>query len=103
MWPFKKKTSLQDNLNAAVLEAEDFVAEKWMVFRQLQFENDVSLETQIQIFMQPALESLVSAQPSIAFLPTELVMLVFANGIAKTKTHAALEIQNALGIPSSTT
>ena len=103
MWPFKnKRSTLHERLNADTLEAEELVAQKWLVFQQLQFAADVTLENRIQLFLEPALDGVVAAKPVVALMPTELVMLVFANGIAKTKTHTALEIQDALGIPRAT-
>jgi hypothetical protein len=100
MWPFKEKSkALTEMLNVDVIEAESLVAGKWLIFQKLQFEDSVSLETKIQLFMDPALEGIVSVKPVVAFMPTELVMLIFANGIIKTQTHTALEVQDALGIP----
>jgi len=55
----------------------------------------------VNLFLEPALEGLVEARPEIAFLPPEVVMLIFANGLLRAGTHGALEIQDALGIPRS--
>lgn len=99
MWPFKRKESLQERLQREALEAEDLYAEKWLIFRQLEFGDDVPLGEQILLLMEPAIEGVLKAKPLLAAGDSNLLSLVLINGIAKTGTHAALEVQDALGIP----
>lgn len=98
-WPLNKKKNTQLTLQQECLEASDMIREKWLVFSQLAFKEEVPLTDRNLMFMEPAMEGVLKAKPSLAALPTEVVMLVFANGIADAGTHSALEVQDALGIP----
>jgi len=102
MWPFSKKARSASSIPKRELEELfDIIAQKWLAFSQLQFKADVTLEDKVVLFMEPALEGLLKIRPAIGFLPPEVVMLIFANGLIKARTHSALEIQDALGIPRS--
>lgn len=99
-WPFTKKRQTAEDIPKEQFEALfDTIAEKWLLFCRLPFNEDVSLQQRVELFLGPALEGLIRARPDITFLPTEVVMLIFANGLVQAKTHSALEIQDALGIP----
>ena len=100
MWPFsKRKKALTHLLQEDASDAIKLVTQKWLIFQQLKFEEDVTLATQIQLFMEPALEGIVASKPSVGLMPTEMVLMIFATGIMEAQTHAALEVQDALDIP----
>ena len=96
MWPFSK-SKLSAPSDIEIEEVIGIIAEKWLTFSSLPFHDNVSLEDRIIAFMHPALDGLVKAKPAFAFMPTEAMLLLFANGIAQSGTHTALEIQDALG------
>jgi hypothetical protein len=101
MWSFRNKQPTYTP-PPKLEDAIDFVCDRWRVFQSLEFKAEVSLEEQTLSFIEPALEGLVKRHPEIGLLPTEVVMLIFANGIVRAGTHTALEVQDALGIPRAT-
>ena len=101
MWPFSRTKKIQLPLQRVIEEAENKIAERWTVFSQLPFKDDVGLRVKVEAFIPPAMEGVIRPSPALVGLPTEIVMLIFANGILKAGTHSALEIQDALGIPRS--
>lgn len=99
MWPFRKKETQSARLERECREACSIIAQKWLTFSQLQFKDGVPLSERILIFMEPAMDGVLTAKPSLAALQAEIVMLILANGIVEAGTHSALEVQDALGIP----
>lgn len=96
MWPFKKKKSDSRSSMEWLPRAVDTAAQKWIDFECQPFASNMTLAEKLFRFSE-GLGADVKQWQGLHDLQDNLVFLIAAKGVEKSKTHLRIEIETAVG------
>lgn len=98
MWPFPRKSKAQ-LLDEEITAAVRLAAEHWLEFHESgAVPDNLGLRIQLGQFAKPFRPIMERHFSSLEAAPSELVLLILAEGVAASGTHSRSAIERELGI-----
>ena len=98
MWPFSPSSDNQ-TLDEDIDEATRFAADQWAAFRKAgSVPDNLGLKLQLGQFAPEFERQLAKRMPSLKSAPTQLMLLIMAEGVAASGHLSRPSIERQLGI-----